>query len=223
MSTITSSFKMYWLCMLEPPWQHTGPNDDRAAHWVFWLIGWGWAIAGLALGALVGSSVVRIPELAGIPYQDPLLIGVCVLAGFLVQSLGWCMVCLLSAMLRTVLDIFAVVAMFAPLAGLFGAAKARRDAERDVKHMEFAAKVALNVFPVLFGLVILIPFAGVAYGIYRYIAWVGADHRSVTLAFAGGLAVKTLLIPFIKSIVSGAALKWVISKLRGDKTKAKGA
>src|SRR5262249_16380771 len=52
-----------------------------------------------------------------------------------------------------------------------------------------------------------LPLIGVGYGLYRYFTWVDADQRSVTVAFVGGLLVKTFLIPLIKGIVTGAFIK----------------
>jgi hypothetical protein len=49
---------------------------------------------------------------------------------------------------------------------------------------------------------------------------VGAGQSSVTLAFVGGLLVKTFLIPFIKGLVTGALFKWFMSWLRGGKPKS---
>lgn len=59
--------------------------------------------------------------------------------------------------------------------------------------------------------------AGLGYGIYRYLTWIGAGQREVTIAFVGGLLVKTFLIPLIKGIVTGALFKWFMSWLRGGK------
>ena len=52
-----------------------------------------------------------------------------------------------------------------------------------------------------------LPLAGVGYALYRYLHWVGAGQERVTTAFVGGF--------LIKAIVTGAALKWVVTRLRG--------
>ena len=57
--------------------------------------------------------------------------------------------------------------------------------------------------------------AVVGYGLYLYFTSVGADQRTVTIAFVGGLLVKTFLIPLIKSLVTGAAFKVLMDWLRG--------
>lgn len=64
---------------------------------------------------------------------------------------------------------------------------------------------------------LLVPFAGVGYGIYRYLTWAGAGQRTVTVSFVGGLLVKTLAIPLIKGIVTGAIFRWFTGWLRGGK------
>jgi hypothetical protein len=63
----------------------------------------------------------------------------------------------------------------------------------------------------------LLPFALVGYGIYRYLSVVGSEQRSITIAFVGGLLVKTFLIPLIKGIVTGALFKWFMNWLRSGK------
>jgi len=67
--------------------------------------------------------------------------------------------------------------------------------------------------------VFVLPLAGVGYALNRYFTWDGARQLSVTIAFVGGLLVKTFLIPLIKSIVSGAALKFLV-RVRGGKPKS---
>src|SRR5260221_12582232 len=44
----------------------------------------------------------------------------------------------------------------------------------------------------------LVPLAGVGYGLYLYFTKAAADQRTVTIAFVGGLLVKTFLIPLVK-------------------------
>lgn len=81
--------------------------------------------------------------------------------------------------------------------------------------------------PVLyFALSILVQFAplvGVGYGIYRYLVWVGAGQRSVTIAFIGGLLVKAFVIPAVWGAIKSRAFQAFMRWLRGDKVKAKGA
>jgi hypothetical protein len=72
----------------------------------------------------------------------------------------------------------------------------------------------------LFYAVAVLSFAGISYAFYRYFTWVGAGQRSITVAFVGGLLVKTFLIPLIKGIVTGALFKWFMTWLRGGKPKS---
>ncbi len=74
-------------------------------------------------------------------------------------------------------------------------------------------------WPVLL-VVFVLPLAGVGYALYRYFTWVGAGQEVVTVAFVGGLLIKTFLIPLIKGILSGAALKFLIRVRGGGKTES---
>jgi hypothetical protein len=71
----------------------------------------------------------------------------------------------------------------------------------------------LTIWTYITGVIYILPFVGVGYALYRYFTWVGPGHRLVATAFVGGVLVKMLLIPFIKSIVTGTALnlfrKWL--------------
>jgi len=181
-----------WLWMLEPPWRHSGPAPWRRTHWLFWLVGYAWSLAGLVLGALVTPSLVRFAgRLSDSPDQDALVIGAAVLAGFLVQSLVWFL--LVSALL--------VVALISYRFSL-----------------PYAVALVSGLL-VCFTLAVL-PFVGVGYALYRYVTWVGSGQGLVAIALVGGLLVKTLLIPRIKGLVTGALLKWFMTWLRGDKTES---
>jgi hypothetical protein len=81
--------KNAWADMLESPWRHTGPDDLRRAHWVNWLVGWAWAVAGLVLGALVAPKLIEVAGLKNIPHQDWLIVAVAIIAGFSVHLFGW--------------------------------------------------------------------------------------------------------------------------------------
>jgi hypothetical protein len=94
MDTFWYDLKDAWADMLEPPWRHSGPDDERVGHWFAWLAGWAWAIAGLAFGALYAPSILQSVGLSDTGYQDWLVIGFAVLVGFLVQFLGWCLMTL---------------------------------------------------------------------------------------------------------------------------------
>lgn len=45
----------------------------------------------------------------------------------------------------------------------------------------------------------------------------GDGKREVTIAFMGGLLIKTFAIPLIKGIVTGALFRWFMKWLRSDK------
>ncbi len=191
MGVFIGKMKVFSLWMLEPPWRHSGPAQWEKAHWLVWFVGSVWSLAGLVLGAVVAPSLVQSVGHLATPYQGALVTGVAVLAGFLVQSLGW---------LLLVPTLYVVVLI--------------------PQHLSWpnAARQA-SVLLVCFVFAV-VPFAGVGYALYRYVTWVGTGQGLVTTAFVGGLLVKTLLIPFIKGIVTGALLKWFMGWLRGDKTES---
>jgi hypothetical protein len=61
------------------------------------------------------------------------------------------------------------------------------------------------------------PYVGVLYALYLYFTSASTDQELVTTGFAGGILIKTFAIPFIKGIVTGTLLKWVIKALGGGK------
>lgn len=71
--------------------------------------------------------------------------------------------------------------------------------------------------------VVLFPLVGVGYGIYRYLTWVGPGQRSVTVAFVGGLLIKTFVIPAIWGAIKSSAFQAFMRWLRGDKVKTRDA
>jgi hypothetical protein len=77
--------------------------------------------------------------------------------------------------------------------------------------------LGIIVVLVAVGIAVLGPLAAVGYGIYRYLTWVGPGQARVTTAFVGALLIKVFVIPLIKAIVTGTALKLVIRWLRGGK------
>jgi hypothetical protein len=93
--------------------------------------------------------------------------------------------------------------------------KIESDGQVSVEHHPFR-----HLLRELYNVVWLLwPFVVAGYAIYRLLTWVGPGQRSVTIAFVGGLLVKTFLIPFIKGIVTGALFKWFMGWLRGNKAK----
>lgn len=87
--------KAMWLLMFEPPWRHSG-DDRKLEHWLGWIIGWAWVLAGLVLGAFLAPVLVQSMRLMHMPYEDETAIAITVLMGFLVQILGWGLLVLLT-------------------------------------------------------------------------------------------------------------------------------
>lgn len=186
-----------WLYMFEPPWRSaSNDREKRIGHWVLWLWIWSTPLSGLVLGALVAPSLVQIVGLANTPYTDWLVIAIAVLAGFLVQLLSF--VLILSRL--SVVD------------------KANRLAA-GTRFGRSNVGVTINIITILATslIALLLPLAGVSYGIYRYLTWEGAGQREATIAFIGGLLIKTFVIPFIKGIVTGTLFRWIMKWLRGGK------
>jgi hypothetical protein len=199
MSGLWVDMKAYMADMLEPPWRDT-ESDDIGYHWLMWFVGWIWAIGGLVLGALYAPSLLQFAGLSDTPYQDWLVIGVAVVAGFLLQFLGWFLFASMWAVFFS--------DSFAPLINL---TEARSILVRLVVYP--LAVVIVSLLSTAF----VVPFAVIGYGIYRYLNWVGTGQGLVTIAFVGALLVKTFLIPFIKGIVTGALFRWFMKWLRGGK------
>src|SRR5258707_8523240 len=164
--------------MLEPPWQHSGSDYDRWTHCLIGLMGWLWALAGLALGALIAPSLVQSLGLTDPSYQGALVIGVAVVAGFLVQLVGW----LLAALVSLAVDAMVVLAR--------------------VPHGLQGFVIGCSVLLVPTPLVL----AGVVYALSRYLTWVGPGQRAATVAFVGGFLVKAALIPLIGRVFLGQVL-----------------
>lgn len=194
------SLKYVWLDMAELPWRVSQEDKEMRLHspWIRWTMGWTWALAGLVGGALVAPSLTLRLGLAGTSYEDWLVIAMAVLAGFLVQLIGWGLF-LLSVSLTAPLAIY--------IANRLGDSGNLWTIVRAVRITDWFT------LPVI----ALMPLAGVGYGLYYYFTWVGAGQSSVTIAFVGGLFVKTFLIPLIKALVTGTLLKWFMKWLHGGK------
>lgn len=188
MKHLWNGLRLVWLNMLEPPWRHSEQADSQTIYWLRWLVGWSWTLAGLVLGALAAPSLIQVVGLADTSYSDWLVIAVAVAAGVLVQTLGWVLLL------------------------LFGTATPEADYWDNTRPL---LQTLLFLFVIL--VLILWPLAGVGYGIYRYLTWIGAGQREVTIAFVGGLLIKMFAIPLVKGIVTGALLRWVMNWLRGGK------
>jgi hypothetical protein len=186
-----------WLRMLAPPWPN--PSTGRRSAWFSWLVGWAWTLAGVIGGALLAPTIVQAVGLTNTAYQDWLVIGFAALVGIVVQSVGVTLVTLVD---------------FVPFYG-------REDFWNDDKPwpIELMLMLLLVVSAVV---AVVLPLAGVGYGIYRYLTWIGPGQRTVTIAFVGGLLIKTFLVPFIKSLVTGTLFKLIVRLLRGKNTKKAG-
>jgi hypothetical protein len=169
--------------MLEPPWLDS--TGEIRNHWAIWLIGWAWSVSGIVLGALVAPTLAQQLGLTNSGYQDMFVMAIAVIAGFLVQFLGWCMMGLLAAVLDNAVK----------------------------RYPQWLDDSIGWVFA-------LVPLAGVGYGIYRYVTWVGAGQRTATVAFIGGLLIKTLVLLVITSHVTDTLSKWFMGRIRGDKPKS---
>lgn len=183
--------KVASLWMLEPPRRSSWPDPWRKTHWIFWLVGYAWSIAGLVLGALVAPSLAQVAGLSDAPEQGAFVIGVAVLASFLLQSLVW----------------FVMVSAFS-LVGLIS------------YRFSLPNAVRLDSGLVVFYTLAVLPFVGVGYALDVYLTLVGFGQGLVPIALVGGLLVKTFLIPLIKGIVTGALFRWFMGWLRGGKPKS---
>lgn len=187
-SVLLGVLKDVWLSMYELPWHHSGDDESRGTHWFIWVVGWAWTLAGLVAGAFIAPTLIRLAGLAHTRYQDWFVIGIAILAGLVVQLVGW---------FSTGLVMLFVIQVVAN--------------DGDISDKAFSVMIAVAV---------ILPFGGVGYGIYRYLTWVGSGQRHVTIAFVGGFAVKMVVIPLIKTIVTGTATGWFVRWLRGEKAKA---
>lgn len=170
-------------------------------------MGWAWSLAGLILGALIAPQFVHSVRVFNGPYQDASIIATAILAGFLAQLIGWCVaLCLLAAGKEMTFRL-----LYTP------------NVDR-VVGISFTNRLSMVIEWLFFPMAsALLPLVGVGYGIFRYFTYVGAGQHYITVAFVGSLLIKTLLIPFVKGLVTGAIFRWFIRWLRGDKAKPKGA
>lgn len=196
---VTSGYRRIWLAMFEPPWRNPRSDDFWRQHWIVWVIGWAWTLAGLVGGALVAPQFVKFLGLWDTPFQDALVISIAALAGFLVQFLAWTLLWL-SNTVNNKLGLFLWNARARTL----------------VLVVVLIPVVLVSLF------IFLLPFIGVIYGLHLYFTSVGVNQRTVTVAFVGGLLVKTLLIPAIKAFAVGKAVRFIYAKfmrwLRGGKS-----
>lgn len=246
MNAFLRNLKLTWYYMFAAPWHHSerssSESEDRARasvlkalhdlaithpfdvrrvegklepgrHWFRWTVGWMYAISGIVGGALVAPLVVQRAGLSWFPYQDWLAIGIAAIAGFLVHLLGWILLA----------NSFVGANLFFRLVNRVSEPTMRPGAIDMRSRVVILVLGTCAILSAAVGLLIalLLPIAAVCYGIYRYLSLIGPAQRTVTVAFVGGLVVKTLISPLIKNIVGGAVVASLLRWLRGDKTKAK--
>jgi hypothetical protein len=179
-----------WVAMLEPPWSHRPDTSDWLAEDVYWPT---WIIGWLwtIAGILLGALIApSLLQLVGLAHAT--------YSDWLVIG-----VAVVAGFFVQLIGFTLVNILNAVTPGDWG----------DLPVLQLWLLVPIGI------VFILLPFAGVGYGIYRYLTWVGPSQRSVTVAFVGALLAKTLLIPLIKSIVTGALIRWIARVLRGGKVK----
>jgi uncharacterized protein YjbI with pentapeptide repeats len=82
-------FRAVLVRMIDPPWKRIpGDEHDHFSHIIVWLFGWGWSVAGLLAGALLGTYALAAWGNIFQLNQDVTIIGGAVIGGILVQLLG---------------------------------------------------------------------------------------------------------------------------------------
>lgn len=248
MNGFLRNLKLTWYYMFNVPWRHSKLRGNELAsrqlahasktlyelaatrsfdvrrmvgtlqpgqHWFRWIVGWMYALCGLVGGALVAPSLVRWAALSWFPYQDWLVIGIAAITGFLVHLLGWVLIANSFVPAGLTFRISNRVSNRIMRSG--GLDRRRRTVILVLGTCAILSAVA--------GLVValLLPLAAVGFGIYRYLTWIGPGQRTVTVAFVGGLLVKTLISPLFKYIMGSVVFTRILRWLRSDKTKAKSA
>jgi hypothetical protein len=87
--------------------------------------------------------------------------------------------------------------------------------------LDLSYSLPITISRLLFNLAVLLPLCGVALILYRYFNEISLEQRTAAVAFVGGLLVKTVAIPLIKAILTGAAFGFLMRWLRGGKDKSK--
>ncbi len=198
---------------------------ERAQHWFRWILGWIWSLCGLVGGALSAPALVQWAGLSTFPQQDWLIIVIAAIAGVLVQIVGWLLV---GIFFTADMTVFMMVGKWSLLPVLnkvedeFDPESSPQQQPKGLKRAAvfvlFLLVSSLLLLVVSVIVAVLLPIAGVAYGVFVYLMWIGSNQRSVTIAFVGGLLVKTFVIPGIKAVVTGAALKVLKDWLRSGKS-----
>ncbi|HEX5156502.1 MAG TPA: hypothetical protein VFW17_04735 [Ktedonobacterales bacterium] len=170
-----------WLWVLEPPWQHSGPDDERLKHRVVWYAGWAWTLAGLAGGAVHAPALL---EFAGMlaPYQPWQGVGVAVVMSLLGLLLGWAVVTVTNLL-------WAVSEMAEELRQLWEA-------------WEY---IGVSSITMLF----LLPLCAVGLEVYRYWTWVGPGQWDIAITFVSGLLIISLLKGIVSGAVFRWVMKWL--------------
>jgi hypothetical protein len=231
--TVRAVWRVAWLHMFEPPWAGSESGLGRRIHWVVWLLGWAWVIAGLVIGALVAPSFAQLLDLAHIAqligvahtdYQAAFDIGFTVLVGFIVQLIGWALVATDMVMLDEGIMPLLPERIRQALEDDQPLRASHTPENTENTGLGFSTKEKLWTLVLLLGFLgfslvtLLVPFGivGVSFGVY--VILVGRAQARVTTALVGGLLIKTFLIPLIQNIITGNIMAGIMKWLRGGKT-----
>lgn len=156
------SLKNVWLLMLTKPWRNTGPSDFQAAHF------------------------------ANLPYQDLAVVAITLVAGLVVQFIGWCSVPVMLLLSVPVLLPIGALVEWVGFDDIFHL--------RERMGPKSVLPVLINIvmlplqmlilLPMLVALsislvlILLLPVVGAAVGLLFYFNSVGADERSAGLSGA---------------------------------------
>lgn len=194
------------------------------AHWFMWLIGWLWTLAGLFLGALIAPSLLRLVGLADTPYQNWLVVAVAVVAGFLVQFIGWLMIVPLLVIIMIFWAVAGVAALWFTV--LF------RDVTNDISAdnpsgIPVSRKVTqtnsylLTMRNLSAVIAFAVPLIGVTVAIYLYLSHIVMGQRLVIIGAALLVLIKTFVIPATISTLRSKAITSLRDWLRGGSKKSK--
>ncbi|HEX6542201.1 MAG TPA: hypothetical protein VF040_10640 [Ktedonobacterales bacterium] len=163
-----------WLWVLEPPWQHSGSDDERGKRRVVWYAGAAWTLAGLAGGAVHAHALLASAGILPLPYQTWQGVGVAVVMGVLGLLLGWAVV--------TVMNLLQAISEMA----------------EELRQLWTAWEYAgVSSFAVLF----FLPLCAVGFEVYRYWTRVGPGQRDIAITFIGGLLLISLLKGIVTGVL----------------------
>ena len=173
--------QLTWLFFFdEPPWRDSELVSNAAEHWFLWLLGWSWALSGLIVGALYAPAVVSWIGLSWVPYQDTLYLIIACVAALLVQLVAWTLVLL----------IFAFGLLLGNLAGL-----SKLPADHIIPPIRTVGYIRFFIY-------LFWPCIVAVYVAYSTFVDSSPSQRSLAIAIVGGVILKGLMIPFIRTAVS---------------------